>query len=162
MLVSTGGYIWERFPNNAERVPHRQCVNRLAPHFRRRSQGQSTSERTLPKAHPNIRAATTRTLSGCSPRHYTPPLQNLYTTHLQKVGATAGLLSINPASGIDPNSYGRGLSVRVRLGSDSETVRESRDVGDGVGVFASSGRDGRKRSEGLLSRAIDRRESSGG
>jgi len=58
------------------------------------------------------------------------------STHLQKVSATAGLPAINPASGIDPNTNSRGLSVRMRLGCDGETIAEGRDVGDGVGVFA--------------------------
>ena len=73
------------------------------------------------------------------------------------MSATARLLSIDPASGVDPDPDGRGLSVGVGLGSDGETVREGRDVGDGIGVLASGGSDGSERSEGLLRRRIDRR-----
>ena len=68
------------------------------------------------------------------------------------MSTSAGLLAINSATCIHPNTNSSGLRVRLRFGGDGQTIAQSRDVGDRVDVFGADGSSGCERPDGLVTR----------
>jgi hypothetical protein len=59
------------------------------------------------------------------------PLAGALESHvLEEVSGSRGLIRLGARTGVDPYSDGSGGSVRVRLGSDGQTVGEGRNLGE--------------------------------
>ena len=66
------------------------------------------------------------------------------------MSTSAGLLAIDPATCIHPNTNGSGLRVRLRFRSNGQTVAQCRDIGDRVDVFRADGGSGCERPDRLI------------